>query len=80
MHSVDAALQRIYEEAANNTLLLISTAHGDTSLAIQMQSDKARREAGLDRLPCWTEKDEERWATLQNRVVQGLFFAKVKGS
>lgn len=71
-------MESVYEAAPANTLIMVATGHGDTSLAIQKQSEKARREAELDGLPKWTERDELQWAALAEQVVKGLFFATVK--
>eukprot|EP00210_Caulerpa_lentillifera_P003653 g3487.t1 len=79
LNTLDQTVEEVYNAASANTVILVSTGHGDTAMAIQMHYERARRMAGLEEHP-WSNKDEAEWVRLSNRVSQGLIFATVKGS
>lgn len=76
--TIDRRIAEIYDHVEPNTLVMVTSGHGNTAMVKKMMEERHKRKQGVFDLPGWTDWCEELLTQSVNEAKRGLCFVSMK--
>ena len=78
LDSIDRRIAEIYDHVEPNTLVIVTSGHGNTATVKKMMEERHKRKQGVFDLPSWSDWCEDLLTRTVNEAKRGLCFVSMK--